>query len=73
LRMSAGTISGGYPLTAEWTGPNGTPAGSVARTHFLGWPSHVVLTFDGRPDRLTISGVPPEPRVVAIDWLVVTP
>jgi hypothetical protein len=73
LRMSAGPISGGHPLTAGWTAPDGRPTESTARTHFLGWPSHVVLTFDGGPDGLTISGVPPEPRVEAIDWLVVTP
>jgi hypothetical protein len=71
LRMSAGPISGGHPLTANWTNHAGRPASSAARTHFLGWPSHVVLTFDGRPDRLTIVGLPPEPRVEAVEWLVV--
>jgi hypothetical protein len=71
LRMAAGLGMRHQPLTCTWTRP--TAGSSSAHASWDGRAGHLVLTFDGRPTDLTISGYRGLQPIEAVEWLVVSP
>lgn len=71
IQIAAGQADGWQQLTCNWTDPTtGEPGSSIAYPHRLGWASHLVFTFDGRPTGLHIEGNNGRLRVDWVQWLV---
>lgn len=71
VSMAQGPYVGWQRVICIWTDPTiGRTDTSFAHPHWLGWPAALVLTFEGQPNGLTITGFRNDQRVLAVEWLV---